>query len=88
MWLEADTDGDEKLTVQEMTNFLRSSGVDTNTVIIYGFSVSDVQHVAKRCAGKGNACSASSKLGRLWRISHDRGELEGGPAYGSIVGTD
>jgi hypothetical protein len=84
-WLEADTDGDEKISSEEMTAFLSSKGVAAGTIAYYGPNANDILHVAKKAGGAGADCKASSKLGPNIRISHDLQELEGG-VYGDIVG--
>ena len=82
-WLEADGNGDNKITVAEMSAFYVSKG--KSNIAYYGPSTSDVVHVAKKAGGNGPDCQATSKLGENIRMAHDLNQLAGG-FYGNIVG--
>ncbi len=92
-WLDAvyqgryykiDTDGDGLLSVDELNNFYSTIGI--SNIAYYGFGNGNVKHVAEKCGGAGSTCGTSSKCGRWIGMSHDLGQMEGGRAYGSIVG--
>jgi hypothetical protein len=83
VWLEADANGDGKLSVSEVTAFYASKG--KHNIAYYGPSTADVVHVARKGGGKGDDCPASSKLGSLMRMAHTLAQLEGGD-YSNIVG--
>jgi len=82
-WLEADANGNGKLSVSELDAFYTSKG--KSNIAYYGPSTSDVVHVAKKSGGGGTGCSASSKLGQEIRMAHNLQQLEGG-FYSNIVG--
>lgn len=82
-WVEADGNGDGKVSVSEMSAFYTSKG--KSNIAYYGPSTSDVLHVAKKAGGGGPDCLASSKLGQDIRMAHDLQQLEGG-IYSNIVG--
>jgi hypothetical protein len=83
IWLDADANGDEVLSVTEVTNFYASKG--KHNIAFYGPSTSNVLHVARKGGGKGDDCPASSKLGHYMRMAHTLAQLEGG-VYSNIVG--
>jgi hypothetical protein len=82
-WVEADGNGDGKVSVSEMSAFYTSKG--KSNIAYYGPSTADVVHVAKKAGGGGPDCLASSKLGQDLRMAHDLQQLEGG-IYSNIVG--
>ena len=82
-WLQADSDGNGKVSVSELNAFYSSKG--KSNIAYYGFSAAEVKHVAKKSGGLGVDCQVSSKLGALMRMAHDMTQLEGG-TYGNIVG--
>ena len=82
-WLEADANGDEKLSGTELNAFYSSKG--KSGIIYYGPSLADVVHVAKGSGGFGADCLISSKLGQSLRISHNQADLQGG-VYSNVVG--
>lgn len=82
-WVEADGNGDGKVSVSEMSAFYTSKG--KSNIAYYGPSTADVVHVAKKAGGGGPDCLASSKLGQDIRMAHDLQQLEGG-IYSNIVG--
>jgi len=83
VWLEADANGDEKLSVSEVSAFYAARG--KHNIAYYGPSTADVLHVARKGGGKGADCPASSKLGDAIRMAHTLAQLEGG-FYSNIVG--
>lgn len=82
-WVEADGNGDGKISVSEMSAFYTSKG--KSNIAYYGPNTSDVVHVAKKAGGGGPGCLASSKLGMDIRMAHNLQQLEGG-FYSNIVG--
>jgi hypothetical protein len=82
-WLEADTNGNGKLSSSELDAFYSARG--KSNIAYYGPGTSDVLHVAKKAGGGGPGCLASSKLGSNIRMAHHLPQLEGG-AYSNIVG--
>lgn len=87
LWPEADANHNGTITPAEMADFTWFSGAGAGTVVFYGPSSGNVQHVALRSGGGGPDCAASSKLGEGIALSHQLSELEGGTAgYGNIIG--
>jgi hypothetical protein len=82
-WLEADANGNGKLSSSELDAFYSARG--KSNIAYYGPSTSDVVHVAKKAGGGGPGCLASSKLGSDIRMAHNLQQLEGG-FYSNIVG--
>jgi hypothetical protein len=84
LWDVADTDDNDKVSVSELNAFYAARG--KSNIWYYGFSVNDVQHVAKKAGGNGPDCICTSKLGPNIRMAHGKAALEGGSEYGNIVG--
>ncbi len=74
-WLEADSNGNGKLSSSELDAFYSARG--KSNIAYYGPSTSDVVHVAKKAGGGGPDCLASSKLGQDIRMAHDLQQLQG-----------
>ena len=61
-WFEAEANGDQKISVTEMSAFYTSKG--KSNIAYYGPNTSDVLHVAKKAGGGGPGCRAPFELRR------------------------
>ncbi len=83
IWSVIDTNTNGMISVSELNAYYTSQGV--SNIWYYGFSTSDVQHVAKKSGGMGPDCPVSSKMGQGILMSHDKDQIQG-DLYGNIVG--